>query len=779
MNTAKAQTDEKNLMKKELIDPVCGMTITAEDSFGSINFKGKDYFFCSEKCKKNFVADPDRYIKKVQQVNNSAPSSTAKIIYTCPMHPEIRKDLPGSCPICGMALEAIGAASGSDLESHELRDMQRRFWVSVMFTVPLFLYSMAEIFPKLGIHNMLPMNVSMWIQFGLATPVVLWGGFPFFVRAVESLRSMNLNMFTLIGLGVSVAYIYSIIGALFPSIFPTSSSSMEGRVEVYFEAAAVITTLVLLGQVLELNARNKTSSAIRALLELAPAIAHRIKADGTEEDASLDDIKIGDKLRVKPGEKIPIDGKILEGATSVDESMLTGESMPAHKSVNDLVIGATVNTSGGFVMEATKSANDTLLSRIVNMVGEAQRTRAPIQRLADTVSAYFVPSVVVVALITFVVWFFFGPEPTLGHAIVNSVAVLIIACPCALGLATPMSIMVGTGKGAQMGILIRNAEALEILEKVDTIVVDKTGTLTEGKPKLVTIEPISPITPDELLLNAASLERSSEHPLAQAIVTAAKSRGFALKDISNFQSITGKGVSGDVGNDQVMVGNKSLVTESSLIDRAEALRADGKTVMFVSINGKASGILGVADPIKSTTTEALESLRASRIKIVMLTGDSKTTATAIGKKLGIEDIRAEVLPQDKFRIVKEFQEQGRIVAMAGDGVNDAPALAQAQVGIAMGTGTDIAMESAGITLVKGDLRGISRAQKLSHATMQNIRQNLFFAFFYNLLGVPIAAGVLYPTFGILLSPMIAAAAMSLSSVSVIGNALRLRTIKLE
>lgn len=692
------------------------------------------------------------------------------------MHPEIRKDAPGACPICGMALEAIGTPAVRDLESPELQDMQRRFWVSVIFTTPLFLYSMAGVIPSLGIHNALSKNVSLWIQFGLATPVVLWAGFPFFVRAWASLRSMKLNMFTLIGLGVSVAYLYSIIAALFPNLFPTSPSSMGG-VEVYFEAAAVITTLVLLGQVLELKARSKTSSAIRALLELAPAIAHRIKTDGIEEDISLDALKIGDKLRVKPGEKIPIDGRILEGTTSVDESMLTGESMPAQKVVNDLVIGATLNTSGGIVMEATKSANETLLSRIVQMVGEAQRTRAPIQRLADTVSAYFVPAVIGIAFITFVVWFFFGPEPTLGHAIVNSVAVLIIACPCALGLATPMSIMVGTGKGAQMGILIKNAEALETLEKVDIMVVDKTGTLTEGKPKLVTVQSISPITEEELLLYAASLERSSEHPLAQAIVNGAKDKGITLKDISNFQSITGKGVSGEIGNDKVLVGNESLVTDSALIDRAEALRKEGQTVMFISINGKASGILGVADPIKATTSAALESLRASKIKIVMLTGDSKTTALAIGKKLGIEDIRAEVLPQDKFRIVKEFQDQGHIVAMAGDGVNDAPALAQAQVGIAMGTGTDIAMESAGITLVKGDLRGITRAQKLSHATMQNIRQNLFFAFFYNFLGIPIAAGVLYPAFGILLSPMIAAVAMSLSSVSVIGNALRLRTIK--
>lgn len=778
MNTLKLQPGAV-AAKEQLVDPVCGMKVTPRDSIGSSSFEGMDYFFCSEKCKNNFLADPGKYIKKVLQVATPVPSSTSKVIYTCPMHPEIRKDSPGTCPICGMALEPIGGVSGGEGESHELHDMQRRFWISVIFTVPLFLYSMAGVFPSLGVHNAFPMNVSLWIQFGLATPVVLWGGYPFFVRALASLRSMNLNMFTLIGLGVAVAYIYSVVAMLFPGLFPTSAQGMAGVVEVYFEAAAVITTLVLLGQVLELQARSKTSSAIRALLELSPASAHRIRLDSFEEDVSLDDIRVGDKLRVRPGEKIPIDGKVVEGSSSIDESMLTGESMPVQKVAGDLIIGATVNGSGGFIMEATKSADNTLLSRIVHMVSDAQRTRAPIQRLADTVSAYFVPSVVGVAVITFILWFFFGPEPVLGHAIVSSVAVLIIACPCALGLATPMSIMVGTGKGAQMGILIRNAEALEILEKVDTIVVDKTGTLTEGKPRLISIEPVSPLTAEELLINAASLERSSEHPLAQAIVNGAKERGISSKEISNFQSITGKGVSGDIGQTKVMIGNKSLINDPVLIQRAETLSAEGQTVMFVSIDGKASGLLGVADPIKSTTTEALESLRLSKINIVMLTGDSKATALAIGKKLGFTDIRAEVLPQDKFRIIKELQDKGLTVAMAGDGVNDAPALAQAHVGIAMGTGTDIAMESAGVTLVKGDLRGIARAQKLSHATMQNIRQNLFFAFFYNVLGVPIAAGVLYPAFGLLLSPMIAAAAMSLSSVSVIGNALRLRTLKLD
>ena len=772
--------ENAKISENEVIDPVCGMKVSPSQSFGPSEFNRKDYFFCSEKCQKNFVTTPQKYIKQDAQVKMEVVTPTSGVIYTCPMHPEIRKNGPGSCPICGMALEPLHAVLGSeDSESHELTDMRRRFWVSVVFTIPLFLYSMSGLFPGLGVHNLLPSNVSLWIQFSLATPVVAWGGLPFFVRALASLRLMKLNMFTLIGLGVSVAYVYSIIGMLFPGLFPTSVQGMGGVVEVYFEAAAVITTLVLLGQVLELKARSQTSSAIRALLELAPPVAQRLRADGSEEEVALNDIEVGDKLRVKPGAKIPIDGKIIEGSSSIDESMMTGEPMPVQKTSKDSVIGGTVNGSGGFVMEANKAAGDTLLSRIVHMVSEAQRTRAPIQRLADSVSSYFVPAVVLTALLTFVVWYFFGPVPSLAHAIVNSVAVLIIACPCALGLATPMSIMVGTGKGAQMGILIKNAEALETFEKVDTIVVDKTGTLTEGKPKLITVETNSDMSKEELLTLAASLERGSEHPLAQAIVTGAKERGLELKEVSNFQSITGQGVVGDVTQRKVTVGNKGLVNDPALIARAEVLRADGQTVMFVSIDGKPSGLLGVADPIKTTTEEALKSLRENKIKIVMLTGDSKTTAEAIGRKLQIEDIRAEVLPQDKYRIVKELQDQGHIVAMAGDGINDAPALAQAHVGIAMGTGTDVAMESAAVTLVKGDLRGIARAQMLSKATMRNIRQNLFFAFFYNLLGVPIAAGVLYPAFGLLLSPMIAAAAMSLSSVSVIGNALRLRTIKFE
>mgnify|MGYP000095737768 CR=1 FL=1 len=765
-------------IKAQVIDPVCGMKISPDDSVGSTTFAGTSYSFCSQNCQKSFINAPQKYIKQGTPNKTAILPAEAGAIYTCPMHPQIRQSAPGACPICGMALEPVDAGVGNE-ESHELSEMLLRFWVSLAFTAPLFLYSMSSLIPALGIHTLFTPLVSLWIQLALATPVVLWGGYPFFIRAIASVRSMNLNMFTLIGLGIGVAYVYSVIGVLFPELFPKSIQGMMGVPEVYFEAAAVITTLVLLGQVLELKARSQTNSAIRALLELTPPLAKRIRADGSEEEVALDDIQIGDKLRVRPGEKIPIDGKIVEGSSSIDESMITGESLPIQKAKNDLVIGGTLNGSGGFVLEATKSSSDTLLARIVKMVSEAQRTRAPIQRLADTVSGYFVPAVVVAAIVTFGVWYLYGPEPALAHAIVNSVAVLIIACPCALGLATPMSIMVGTGRGAQMGILIKNAEALETFEKVDTIVVDKTGTLTEGKPKLITVEATSSFSKEELLQLAASLERGSEHPLAQAIVKGAEERGLQLKDVSLFQSITGKGIEGNVEQYKIVVGNEKVIKDSKLIERAEILRADGQTVMFVSIDGTPAGLLGVADPIKATTAAAIESFRKNNIKLVMLTGDSKTTAEAIGRKLQLEDIRAEVLPQDKYRIVKELQSQGRIVAMAGDGVNDAPALAQAQVGIAMGTGADVAMESASVTLVKGDLNGIAHARKLSHATMQNIRQNLFFAFFYNVLGVPIAAGVLYPAFGLLLSPMIAAAAMSLSSVSVIGNALRLRVINIE
>lgn len=762
------------------IDPVCGMKITKEKSIGSTKLTDKEYFFCSKNCLELFKANPNKYLESTSNSKLEQKPKTAGAIYTCPMHPEIKQNGPGSCPICGMALEPLHpTSSNSDHESHELKDMQKRFWFSLVFSVPLFLYSMAGIIPSLGIHNLLPANASVWLQFALATPVVVWGGYPFFVRAVSSLRSMNLNMFTLIGLGVAVAYFYSLFAALFPGIFPESVRGMGGVVEVYFEAAAVITTLVLLGQVLELKARSQTSTAIRSLMELAPPRALRIGANGSEVEIAIDEIQIGDKLRVKPGAKVAIDGKIVEGRSTIDESMVTGESMPVQKVANDSVIGGTVNGTGGFVMEATKAAGDTLLSRIVHMVSEAQRSRAPIQRLADTVSGYFVPAVVGIAIVTFCIWYFFGPVPTLAHAVINSVAVLIIACPCALGLATPVSIMVGMGRGAQMGILIRNAEALEIFEKVNTIVVDKTGTLTEGKPKLITIENTQEINKEELLTYAASLEQASEHPLAQAIVAGAKERGISINSVSNFQSVTGMGVTGEVNQHKIKIGNKSLIEDTALLERAKVLQAEGQTVMFISVDGKAAGLLGVADPVKESTEAALTSLRENKIKIVMLTGDSNITAQTIGKKLQIEDIRAEVLPQDKYRIVKELQEQGYIVAMAGDGINDAPALAQAHVGIAMGTGTDVAMESAAVTLVKGDLRGIARAQRLSQATMQNIRQNLFFAFFYNALGIPIATGILYPSFGLLLSPMIAAAAMSLSSVSVIGNALRLRNITLK
>ncbi len=698
------------------------------------------------------------------------------------MHPEITQDHPGSCPKCGMALEPRGGV-GQDDENEELRDMTRRFWGSMMLTLPLFLYSMDDLLPEMPLHRLLPASVASWLQLLLATPVVLWGAWPFFERGWKSVATRNLNMFTLIALGVSVAYGYSVIAVLFPDLFPETFREEGGIVPVYFEAAAVITTLVLLGQVLELKARVQTSSAIRALLELTPPTAFRLRADGSEEKVALDDLKVGDRLRVKPGEKVPVDGVIVEGTTHVDESMITGESMPVEKSKGSKVIGGTVNGSGGFVMEAARVGGDTMLARIVHLVSEAQRSRAPIQRLVDSVAAYFVPSVIVIAIITFIVWANLGPEPALAFAMVNSVAVLIIACPCALGLATPMSIMVGTGRGAHLGVLIKDAEALETFEKVDILVVDKTGTLTEGKPKLVSVTAFPPFQEEEVLGLAASLERASEHPLAQAIVSGAEVQGAKFKNVTDFKSITGRGVRGFVEGRDVLLGNKRLLAEngvdvSALTERAEALRAEGQTVMFIGVDGRAAGMLGVADPIKESTEEALRLLRDEGITVVMLTGDSKTTAVAIGRKLGIEDIRAEVLPEEKSRIVKELQQKGRIVAMAGDGINDAPALAQANIGIAMGTGTDIAMESAGVTLVKGDLRGIARARKLSRATMRNIRENLFFAFIYNVLGVPVAAGVLYPFFGTLLNPMIAALAMSLSSVSVIGNALRLKKVNL-
>ena len=704
-----------------------------------------------------------------------------KTQYTCPMHPEIVRDHPGTCPICGMALEPIVASAEED--TGELDDMSRRFWVSAVLTLPLFVYAMGEMIPGHPLEHLLPVAWRQWAQLVLAAPVVLWGGWPFFVRGWNSVRTLNLNMFTLIALGVGVAFVYSVVAVAMPGIFPQAFRNTAGEVAVYFEAAAVITTLVLLGQVLELRARSQTSGAIRALLELAPPTALRITSDGSEEEVSLDDLAPGDRLRVKPGEKVPVDGSVVDGHSSVDESMVSGEPIPIEKRAGDPVIGGTVNGTGSLIMEVTQVGDDTLLSQIVRMVAEAQRSRAPIQKLADVVAAWFVPAVVVIAIITFIVWSIWGPAPAMAYAIVNAVAVLIIACPCALGLATPMSIMVGTGKGAQSGILIKNAEALETFEKVDTVVVDKTGTLTEGRPKLVMVEAVNGIDEDRMLGLVAAVERASEHPLAQAIVDGAESRSLEIASVSDFESVTGEGVMARVGDSDVAIGNGKFMQrlkaeDAALAEAAEEHRAEGQTVMFVVIDGKPAGIVGVADPIKDSTPEAIRMLHEVGLKVVMLTGDSRGTAESVARQIGIDEVHADVSPEDKNRVVRELQAAGSVVAMAGDGINDAPALAQADVGIAMGTGTDVAMESAGVTLVRGDLMGVARARMLSRATMRNIRQNLFFAFAYNTAGVPIAAGVLYPFFGLLLSPMIAAAAMSLSSVSVIGNALRLRGLKL-
>ncbi|WP_425410044.1 copper-transporting P-type ATPase [Hyphococcus sp.] len=714
---------------------------------------------------------------------DNIPKEYTGTVWTCPMHPQVRETSNTGCPICGMALEPESISPDTEEDTSELDSMTRRFWVGAALSIPLFIYAMGDLIPGKPFEGLLPGAWPQWIQFALATPVVLWGGWPFFVRGVQSVRTMNLNMFTLIALGVGVAYLFSVVATVAPGLFPDAFRGMQGQVAVYFEAAAVITTLVLLGQVLELRARSQTSGAIRALLELAPPTAHRINNDGSEEEISIDHLREGDRLRVRPGEKVPVDGEIIEGKSSIDESMVTGEPIPVEKNVGDKVTGGTVNGTGGFIMKATRVGEDTMLSQIVKMVAAAQRSRAPIQRLADTVSAWFVPAVVIIAIITFIVWSAFGPEPAMAFAIVNAVAVLIIACPCALGLATPMSIMVGTGKGAQNGILIKNAEALETFEKVDTIVVDKTGTLTEGHPKLVLVEPQPPFSDTELLTLAASVEKGSEHPLATAIVTGAEERGAEVKNATGFASVTGEGVEAEVDGRKVALGNAKMMKrvgahDEKLVAVAEDHRREGQTVMFISVDGKPAGLIGVADPIKETTPEAIRALHAAGVKVVMLTGDSHATAEAVGAKIGIDEIHADVSPEDKNRIVRELQDAGAKVAMAGDGINDAPALAQADVGIAMGTGTDVAMESAGVTLVKGDLRGVAKTRRLSEATMNNIRQNLFFAFVYNALGVPVAAGVLYPVFGLLLSPMIAAAAMSFSSVSVIFNALRLRGLKL-
>ena len=778
------------------------MKVDPQRAAGSFEHNGQTYFFCSLGCRENFKADPERYlapkpstpiginraehatvaISRDTGTSRGGPGRPQSVDYTCPMHPEIVSDAPGACPICGMALEPRTMTLDEETNP-ELVDMTRRFWVSVALAVPLFGIAMSEFLPGNPIERIASMRVLVWIELALATPVVVWGGWPFFVRFWQSIINRSLNMFTLIGLGVAVAYIYSVIAALLPQIFPASFRDQMGSVPVYFEAAAVITALVLLGQVLELKARSSTGTAIRALLGLAPKTARRVRDDGSEEDVSLDQVQVGDRLRVRPGEKIPVDGVVVEGTSSIDESMVTGEPIPVEKKAGDRVIGATVNGTGSLIIEAERVGSETLLAQIVQKVAEAQRSRAPIQKLADVVSGYFVPAVILIAIVTFMVWATIGPEPRMAYAIINAVAVLIIACPCALGLATPMSIMVATGKGAQAGVLFRNAEAIEVLREIDTLVVDKTGTLTEGKPKLVTLAPSAGFNEKELLRFAASLERGSEHPLAAAIVGGAAERRIEITKAELFESITGKGVKGRIAGRSVGLGNGALLEElgidpDSQATDAEQFRADGQTVMFVTVDGKVAGLIGVADPIKQSTPEAIQQLHENRIRIVMLTGDSRTTAQAVAKKLNINEVVAEVLPNQKAEIIKRFQNEGRKVAMAGDGINDAPALAQAQVGIAMGTGADVAMQSGGVTLVKGDLRGIVRAIRLSRATMRNTKQNLFFAFVYNSVGVPIAAGVLYPFVGILLSPMIAAAAMSFSSVSVIANALRLRRVRL-
>jgi Cu+-exporting ATPase len=826
--------DQFNKPTDSQIDPVCGMTVDSATAAGSFAHDGKEYFFCRTHCLEAFRQDPARFLRgtdvppenhaqdaratftvpepqpiqiarreftcpmhpEVRQRASGAcpkcgmgleplsptlPASPTKIEYTCPMHPEIVRDKAGSCPICGMALEPR-TISLDEEENPELIDMTRRFWISLALSAPVFMIGMSEFLPGRPLERIISMDALGWIQLLLATPVVLWGGWPFLVRAWQSVVNLSLNMFTLIGLGVGVAYLYSIVAKLFPDVFPDSFRE-HGIVPVYFEAAAVITTLVLLGQVLELKARQMTGAAIKSLLNLAPKMARRVRDDRSEEDVPLDQVRAGDLLLVRPGEKVPVDGVVVEGASAVDESMMTGEPIPIAKRSGDNVMGATANTTGSFVMRAERVGAETLLSRIVQMVAEAQRSRAPIQKLADLVAGYFVPIVITVAIATFAIWAMVGPEPRLAHGLINAVAVLIIACPCALGLATPMSIMVAMGQAATAGILFKNAEAIEVMGRVDTLVVDKTGTLTEGKPRLVKIVTANDWDEQELLRIAASLERLSEHPLAAAIVRGAQERGIGLARAEDFVSITGKGVTGKIEGHVVALGNLRLMNEQQidpgeLAGVAEKLRAEGQTVMFVAVNGRPAGLIGVADPIKRTTPDAIRKLHAEGLTIVMLTGDNRTTADAVAKELNIDKVIAEVLPDQKGEAIKDLQAGGHIVAMAGDGINDAPALAQAQVGIAMGTGTDVAIDTAGVTLLKGDLGGLVRARRLSRATMRNIRQNLFWAFIYNLLGVPVAAGILYPFFGILLSPMIAAAAMSFSSVSVVGNALRLRRLRL-
>jgi Cu+-exporting ATPase len=755
------------------------MTVDPHATAHRYSFEGRTYYFCSAGCRSKFATDPAKYLGVKVGPSRPAPPPEGTI-YTCPMHPQIRQAGPGNCPICGMALEPVLATTEGG-PSPELIDMTRRFWIGLVLSIPVVALEMGGHLTNL--HMLLGQTLSNWLQLVIATPVVLWAGWPFFVRGWQSLVTRNLNMFTLIAMGTGVAWVYSVVATLAPEIFPATFRGPDGAVAVYFEAAAVITVLVLLGQVLELRAREQTSGAIRALLDLAPKTARRLQADGSEEEVSLDMVAVGDRLRVRPGEKVPVDGVLLEGRSSLDESMVTGESMPVTKEAGAKLIGATLNQSGGFIMRAEKVGRDTMLAQIVQMVAAAQRSRAPIQRLADQVSGWFVPAVILTAIVAFAAWAIYGPEPRLAFGLVAAVTVLIIACPCALGLATPMSIMVGVGRGATAGVLIKNAEALERMERVDTLVVDKTGTLTEGKPKVVAVVPAPGLDEAEVLRLAGSVERASEHPLARAIVEAASERGISLTDATDFDSPTGKGVVGTVSERKIALGNARFLAElgtsvTALEGEAERLRQEGATAIYLAVDGKAAAVIAIADPVKPSTPEALKALTADGVRVVMLTGDNKTTAQAVGRRLGIAEVEAEVLPDQKSAVVEKLRREGRVVAMAGDGVNDAPALAAAEVGIAMGTGTDVAIESAGVTLLKGDLTGIVRARRLSAATMRNIRQNLFFAFIYNAAGIPIAAGVLYPSFGVLLSPIIAAAAMALSSVSVVGNALRLRRVRL-